>query len=129
MPEYRAPGVYVEETSFRSSSIEGVVTSTAAIVGPTLDGPVSGIPRVMTSYIEFERLYGSSDALTHGSDKVVNDTALAVRAFFENGGKQMFVSRAVENDAATSGLVQTNAQRPLSSGAAYTLAGKARCQP
>ncbi len=104
MPEYRAPGVYVEETSFRSSSIEGVGTSTAAIVGPTLDGPVSGIPRVMTSYIEFERLYGSSDALTHGSDKVVNDTALAVRAFFENGGKQMFVSRAVENDAVKSGL-------------------------
>ena len=29
MPEYLAPGVYVEETSFRSKSIEGVGTSTA----------------------------------------------------------------------------------------------------
>ena len=32
MPEYLAPGVYVEETSFRSKSIEGVGTSTTAFV-------------------------------------------------------------------------------------------------
>lgn len=108
MPEYRAPGVYVEETSFRSGSIEGVGTSTAAIVGPTIDGPVSGIPRVVTSFIEFERIYGSTDSLTHGTGdsavSVVNDTALAVRAFFDNGGKQIFVSRAVADDAVKSGL-------------------------
>ena len=29
MPEYLAPGVYVEETSFRSKSIEGVGTVVA----------------------------------------------------------------------------------------------------
>jgi len=29
MPEYIAPGVYVEETSYRVKSIEGVNTSTA----------------------------------------------------------------------------------------------------
>lgn len=101
MPEYRAPGVYVEETSFRSRSIEGVGTSTAAIVGPTLDGPVRGIPRVITSFIEYERIYGPPDNLTHGSESVVNDTALAVRAFFENGGKQMFVSRVVAADGSS----------------------------
>ena len=108
MPEYRAPGVYVEETSFRSRSIEGVGTSTAAIVGPTSDGPVSGIPRVMTSFIEFERTYGPTKSLKYGSGAsevtVVNDTALAVRAFFENGGKQMFVSRAVADNAVKAGL-------------------------
>ena len=42
MPEYLAPGVYVEETSFRAKSIEGVGTSTTAFVGPTRTGPVSG---------------------------------------------------------------------------------------
>ncbi len=104
MPEYRAPGVYVEETSFRSSSIEGVGTSTAAIVGPTGDGPISGIPRVITSFIEFERIYGSTDSLSYGDVSVVNDTALAVRAFFENGGKQIYVSRAVADDAANARL-------------------------
>jgi phage tail sheath protein FI len=35
MPEYLAPGVYVEETSFRSKSIEGVSTTTAGVVGPS----------------------------------------------------------------------------------------------
>ena len=42
MPEYLAPGVYVEEVSFRSKSIEGVGTSVAGIVGPTRFGPVAG---------------------------------------------------------------------------------------
>ena len=34
MPEYLAPGVYVEETSFRAKSIEGVGTSTTASSAP-----------------------------------------------------------------------------------------------
>ena len=33
MPEYLAPGVYVEETSYRSKSIEGVSTSTRGLLG------------------------------------------------------------------------------------------------
>jgi len=33
MPEYLAPGVYIEETSFRPKTIEGVSTSTAGFVG------------------------------------------------------------------------------------------------
>ena len=39
MPEYLAPGVYVEETSFRAKSIEGVATSTAGFVGQARFGP------------------------------------------------------------------------------------------
>ena len=31
MPEYLAPGVYVEEITFRSKSIEGVPTSTTGL--------------------------------------------------------------------------------------------------
>ncbi len=49
MPEYLAPGVYVEETSFRAKSIEGVGTSTTAFVGPTRRGPVTGTPELVTS--------------------------------------------------------------------------------
>ena len=33
MPEYLAPGFYVEEVSYRSKSIEGVSTSTNGLVG------------------------------------------------------------------------------------------------
>jgi len=45
MPEYLAPGVYVEETSFRAKSIEGVGTSTTAFIGPTRKGPVASTRR------------------------------------------------------------------------------------
>ena len=40
MPEYLAPGVYVEEVSFRAKSIEGVPTSTTGFAGITRYGPV-----------------------------------------------------------------------------------------
>jgi len=101
MPEYLAPGVYVEETSFRARSIEGVGTSVAAIVGPTRTGPVRGIPEVVTSYGEFARIYGDAKDLTLSSNAYLNHTALAAKAFFDNGGKQLFVSRVVNGVKAT----------------------------
>ena len=65
MPEYLAPGVFVEEVSFRSKSIEGVATSTTGFVGMTRwgpvcfpDGPTTCEPRLITSFTEFERVYG-----------------------------------------------------------------------
>ena len=39
MPEYLAPGVFMEEVSYRSKSIEGVSTTTTGFVGPTRYGP------------------------------------------------------------------------------------------
>ena len=41
MPEYLAPGVYVEEVPSGSKPIEGASTSTAAMVGMTQRGPVN----------------------------------------------------------------------------------------
>ena len=40
MPEYLTPGVYLEETSFRSKSIEGVATATLGMTGLARYGPV-----------------------------------------------------------------------------------------
>lgn len=102
MPEYLAPGVYVEETSFRAPSIEGVGTSTAAFVGPTLTGPVAGtpmgaIPELLTSYGDYASIYGGFDNLTVATSsadpKNVNYMALSVKAFFDNGGSRLYVSR------------------------------------
>lgn len=58
MPEYQAPGVYVEEQSTGSKSVEGVSTSVAGFPGETVRGPVE--PQLVTSYNEFERIFGSS---------------------------------------------------------------------
>ncbi|HXJ12085.1 MAG TPA: phage tail sheath subtilisin-like domain-containing protein [Candidatus Limnocylindrales bacterium] len=95
MAEYLSPGVYVEETSFRSKSIEGVSTSTAGFVGPTLFGPTSGVPELLTSFGDFERIYGGLDQITfEGESESDNYVAHAVRAFFSNGGQRLYLSRA-----------------------------------
>src|SRR4051794_27068214 len=94
MPEYLAPGVYVEETSFRQKTIEGVSTSTAGFAGPTRFGPIAGEPELLTSFFDFERIYGGIDALRFDdTGDTPNDLADAVRGFFENGGSRLYVVR------------------------------------
>jgi hypothetical protein len=101
MPEYLAPGVYVEETSFRPKTIEGVSTSTAGFVGPARFGPTTGEPELLTSFTAFERYYGGLDPLDHGEDEPrPNFLAHAVRAFFEEGGRRLYVARIVGAGAA-----------------------------
>ena len=99
MPEYLTPGVYVEETSFRSKSIEGVSTSTTAFVGPSRKGPFidaaivevekQDTPELVTSFGDFERIYGGLEDLSWGP----NYLAHAVRAYFDNGGARLYVAR------------------------------------
>ncbi|HEX3143117.1 MAG TPA: hypothetical protein VHQ64_04045, partial [Pyrinomonadaceae bacterium] len=102
MPEYLAPGVYVEEVSFRSKSIEGVPTSTTGFTGLAHYGPVrytggpkTSEPRLITSFTEFESVYGGLDELGIGSGRPPY-LAHAARAFFENGGKRLYVSRVFQ---------------------------------
>src|SRR5436190_6559361 len=110
MPEYLAPGVYVEETSFRAKSIEGVSTSTTGFVGPTRRGPVAhalanpgdetfmpDTPELITSFGDFQRIYGSFDDLAYGT----NFLAHAVRVFFDNGGSRLYVARVYAGAAGT----------------------------
>ena len=99
MPEYLAPGVYVEETTFRQKSIEGVSTSTAGFVGPTRFGPVKGEPELLTSFLDFERIYGGIDRLVFDQVTQHNDLAHAVRGFFENGGRRLYVARTFKHSA------------------------------
>jgi phage tail sheath protein FI len=95
MPEYLAPGVYVEEVSFRSKSIEGVSTTTTGFVGAARYGPVLLSPDVVTSLVEYERIYGDRQPIKFGSDTLGIDNYLwhGVRSFFENGGKRLYVAR------------------------------------
>jgi hypothetical protein len=99
MPEYLAPGVYVEEVSFRQKTIEGVSTSTTGFVGPARSGPIFGEPELLTSFNDFERIYGTIEPLEF-SDTGPMDNFLAhgVRAFFEEGGRRLYVSRAYNGE-------------------------------
>jgi hypothetical protein len=109
MPEYLAPGVFIEETSFRHKSIEGVGTSVSSLVGPTRTGPLRGTPEVVTSFNQFVRTFGEIADLNFAGVRVPNYTGLAAKAFFENGGKQLFVSRIIN------GINQTDANGDLGS--------------
>lgn len=94
MPEYLAPGVYVEEVSYRAKSIEQLSTTTAGFIGPTRYGPVTLTPDVITSIGEFERTYGDRQQMQFdGSSATDNYMWHAARAFFEQGGKRLYVSR------------------------------------
>ncbi len=112
MPEYLAPGVYVEETSFRNKTIEGMSTSNAAFVGPTRFGPDHGEPELLTSFNDFERIYGGLDQLEFDGNLVDNQVAHAVRAFFEEGGRRLYVARVIGEGAASANAVLGEATSP-----------------
>ena len=100
MPQYLAPGVYVEEIA-GPRTIQGVSTSTAAFVGPTRFGPTSGRPELLTSYLDFVRIYGDAvDLAFVDNGPSPNYLAMGVKGFFDEGGSSLYVVRTF-NYAAT----------------------------
>ncbi len=91
MPEYLTPGVYIEEVSYRSKSIEGVSTTTTGFIGPTRYGPIDLVPDVLTSLGDFEAVYGDRKQLY--DPPMHNYMWHAARAFFEEGGQRLYVVR------------------------------------
>ncbi len=85
MPEYLAPGVYVEEIEVGAKPIEGVSTSVAGFLGQTERGPIG--PRLVTGFEQFTRLYGG-----HIEESYL---AYAVDGFFRNGGQRCYIGRIV----------------------------------
>ena len=103
MPEYLAPGVYVEEVDTGSKPIEGVSTSTAGMVGVTERGP-ENVPVLITGVGEFTRWYGGLlRAADYGDHRFLPHS---VEGFFTNGGKRVYVTRVLDSAA-------TRAESPL----------------
>jgi uncharacterized protein len=90
MVENLHPGVYIEEIGRGPRPIEGVSTSTAAMLGETERG--SAIPRLATSYTQYQRWFGG---VFHPSKFLPH----AVSGFFENGGTRAFICRVVGRGA------------------------------
>jgi hypothetical protein len=86
-----SPGVLAREndSSFVSQQ---PVTVGAAIIGPTVKGPVE-LPTVVTSYSEYVNTFG--DVLTSGSNTYSYFTSIAAYNYFLNGGETLLVSRVV----------------------------------
>lgn len=103
MPEYLAPGVYIEEISTGPVPIAGVSTSTTGLVGPTPRGPRQ--PRLITSWLEFQLWYGgltelgAASAFATWAKQGFAYTTWAVKGFFDNGGERVYVARVVGDQA------------------------------
>lgn len=90
MAEYLAPGVYVEEFDSGVKAMEGVSTSTAGFIGLAQRGPTVGKPVLVTSYGEFQRVFGG---YLPSSFKEQRYLAYSVEQFFNNGGSSAYVMR------------------------------------
>jgi len=86
MPEFSSPGVYKDEKAAGAKPIEAVGTSTAGFLGETERGPTN--PRLVTSWLEYQRIYGAYFGVT-------KHLPYAVEGFFNNGGTQLYIARVV----------------------------------
>ena len=93
MPDYLAPGVYVEEVAIGPPPIAGVDTSTVAMLGATERGPLA--PTLVTSVADFARGFGGR--FGDGEDYLPD----AISGFFANGGRRVYVCRVVGAEATT----------------------------
>jgi uncharacterized protein len=99
MPTYTAPGVYVEEVPSSQKVLSAAPTAVAAFVGFTEHAPADDpndpqglAPRLVTSWSQFESLYGS-----FAPGCVL---PLAVYGYFANGGSIAYVCRVPNTEPA-----------------------------
>lgn len=92
MPTYAAPGVYVEEVPSAQKVLTAAPTAIAAFVGFTERAPSDDpndpdglAPRLVTSWSQFEKLYGSFTA-----NAIL---PLSVYGYFANGGSIAYIVR------------------------------------
>ena len=92
MPTYTAPGVYVEEIPSTQKVLASAPTAVAAFVGFTERAPLDDpndpqglAPRLVTSWNQFESLYGG---FVEGAV-----LPLSVYGYFLNGGSLAYIVR------------------------------------
>src|ERR1700730_8620836 len=109
MPEYLAPGVYVEEIPAGVHAIAALSTSRTAFLGATISGPIDA-PLLVHGFAEFQAQFGGLSA----------DMPLgyAVQHYFLNGGREALIARvapgaATLTDADLSSPAQEQQQRGL----------------
>ena len=90
-----SPGVLAIEND-QSFITQQPVTVGAAIIGPTVKGPVE-IPTVVTSYSEYQNTFGTT--FTSGSNVYTYLTSISAYNYFANGGESLLIARVVSESA------------------------------
>jgi phage tail sheath protein FI len=84
-----SPGVFVSENDL-SQITQGPIAAGAAILGPTVTGPVN-YPTLVTSYSEYKAIFGA--AFVSGGAPYEYLTSIAALNYFEQGGDSLLVTR------------------------------------
>jgi hypothetical protein len=84
-----SPGVLSIEND-QSFITQQPITVGAAIIGPTVKGPVE-VPTVVTSYSEYQNKFGTT--FLSGSQVYTYFTSVAAFNYFNNGGESLLVAR------------------------------------
>ena len=86
-----SPGVLALEND-QSFVSQQPVTVGAAIIGPTVKGPVE-VPTIVTSYSQYQNTFGTT--FTSASNVYTYFTSIAAYNYFANGGETLLVARVV----------------------------------
>ena len=84
-----SPGVFVSENDL-SQITQGPIAAGAAILGPTVTGPVN-YPTRVTSYSDYKSIFGA--AFVSGGAPYEYLTSIAALNYFEQGGNSLLVTR------------------------------------
>jgi phage tail sheath protein FI len=112
MPILDVPGVYINEVT-SPGVIAGVGTSTAAFIGPALNGPIN-VPTRISSFDDFLQTFGLPQPDGSINPYIVTPRpfymAFGVRGFYDNGGTQAYVVRVGTAVAAAWDIKNANAE-------------------
>jgi hypothetical protein len=91
-----SPGVLTREND-QSQVTSGPITVGAALVGPTVKGPVQ-VPSLVTSYSDYKNKFGA--AFISGGVTLEYLTSIAAYNYFQQGGASLLVTRVVSGSTA-----------------------------
>ena len=107
-----SPGVFQRETD-QSFITPAPVEVGAAIVGPTVKGPVEQ-PTVVSSFADYKNKFGTT--FVSASENLEFFTSIAAQKFFSNGGNSMLVTRVGSGSFTEATSTNITANQGASSG-------------
>jgi len=84
-----SPGVFLSENDL-SQITQGPVQAGAALLGPTVTGPVN-IPTLVTTYSQYKSIFGAG--FVSGGAAYEYLTSMAALNYFEQGGNSLLITR------------------------------------
>ena len=108
-----SPGVFLNENDL-SQITQGPIAAGAALLGPTVIGPVN-IPTLVTSYSEYKAIFGA--AFVSGGVNFEYLTSIAALNYFEQGGDSLLVTRVASGSYTPASASVTS----LGSGTSFVL--------